>query len=211
MDEEERERAEAARKEAAKDKKDKKDKKGKADSKPKPAPKPETTTPKPAPKTTPKPETPATAPERNAAAERALTGSFAANRGRLLFPVAGGYRIVSNFGRTQHPRIPGVQIQNSGIDIEATAGGDARAVFEGTVTTVFRIDGYHNIVIVRHGEYLTVYAGLDRIYVRKGDKLRTGQAIGHIFADPDDGARSVLHFELRREKEKLNPSEWVKP
>ncbi|MDE6109188.1 MAG: M23 family metallopeptidase, partial [Muribaculaceae bacterium] len=122
------------------------------------------------------------------------------------------YRIVSAFGRTDHPRIPGVQIQNSGIDIEAgTKDAGARAVYEGTVSSVFRIDGYQNIVIVRHGEYLTVYAGLDNIAVRKGDKVRAGQALGHIYRDPDDGGRAVLHFELRHEKEKLNPSEWVKP
>jgi septal ring factor EnvC (AmiA/AmiB activator) len=79
------------------------------------------------------------------------------------------------------------------------------------VTSVFRIDGYQNVVILRHGEYLTVYAGLDNIAVRKGDKVKTGQRLGHIYSDADDGERPVLHFELRREKQKLNPSEWVKP
>ena len=115
------------------------------------------------------------------------------------------------FGRTKHPRIPSLEVQNSGIDIEAAGEATARAVFDGEVTSVFRIDGYQNIVILRHGEYLTVYAGLDRITVRKGDKVRTGQRLGHIYADPDDGGRAVLHFELRHERQKLNPSEWVKP
>ena len=147
-----------------------------------------------------------------AAAERALSGSFQSNKGRLLFPVAGSYRIVGTFGRTDHPSIKGVQVQNSGIDIEAAGSSAyARAVFDGTVTSVFRIDGYQNIVILRHGEYLTVYAGLDQIAVRKGDKVKASQRLGHIFSDPDDGGRSVLHFELRHEKQKLNPSEWVKP
>ena len=157
-----------------------------------------------------KPATPG-AGYNTAAADRALSGNFAANKGRLLFPVAGSYRIVSVFGRTKHPRIPSLEVQNSGIDIEAAGEATARAVFDGEVTSVFRIDGYQNIVILRHGEYLTVYAGLDRITVRKGDKVRTGQRLGHIYADPDDGGRAVLHFELRHERQKLNPSEWVKP
>lgn len=157
-------------------------------------------------------KTPAPVYTNTAAEDRALSGSFTSNKGRLLFPVAGSYRIVSAFGRTDHPRIPGVQIQNSGIDIEAAGTeASARAVFDGTVTSVFRIDGYQNIVILRHGEYLTVYAGLDRIAVRKGDKVKAGRALGHIFSDPDDSGRSVLHFELRHEKQKLNPAEWVKP
>lgn len=125
--------------------------------------------------------------------------------------MAGKYRIVSGFGRTKHPSMPGVEIQNSGIDIEAVGAGQARAVFDGEVTSVFRIDGYQNIVILRHGEYLTVYAGLDRIAVRKGDKVKASQTLGHIYSDPDDDGRAVLHFELRREKQKLNPAEWVKP
>lgn len=151
-------------------------------------------------------------PVQSAAESRTLSGGFLANKGRLLFPVAGNYRIVSTFGRTDHPRIPGVKIQNSGIDIEAVGGSPyARAVYDGTVTSVFRIDGYQNVVILRHGEYLTVYAGLDNIAVRKGDKVKTGQRLGHIYSDADDGERPMLHFELRREKQKLNPSEWVKP
>lgn len=176
-----------------------------------PAPAPEEGGKQPAPK--PAPDKSEKAPAMSsAAAERALSGSFQSNKGRLLFPVAGSYRVVGTFGRTDHPRIPGVQVQNSGIDIEAAGtNAYARAVFDGTVTSVFRIDGYQNIVILRHGEYLTVYAGLDRITVRKGDKVKAAQPLGHIFSDPDDGGRSVLHFELRHEKQKLNPSEWVKP
>jgi septal ring factor EnvC (AmiA/AmiB activator) len=64
--------------------------------------------------------------------------------------------------------------------------------------------------MVRHGKYLTVYAGLDAISVSNGQELRQGQTIGKIFADPDDNNRAVLHFELRCEKEKLNPQLWVK-
>ncbi|WP_295728562.1 peptidoglycan DD-metalloendopeptidase family protein [uncultured Muribaculum sp.] len=141
---------------------------------------------------------------------RALTGSFESNKGRLLFPVSGRYRVVRPFGRRQHPELPHVVTENAGIDIEVSAGATARAVFAGKVSAIFRQPGYNTIVMVRHGRYLTIYAGLTDITVRNGQELKQGQTIGKVFADPDDEGRAVLHFELRREKEKLNPSLWVK-
>lgn len=145
-----------------------------------------------------------------ASATRELTGTFESNKGKLLFPVTGRYRIVRPFGRNRHPDLPHVTTDNSGIDIEVPGGGSARAVFAGKVSAIFRQPGYNTIVMVRHGRYLTVYAGLSDISVKNGDDLRQGQTIGRIFADPDDDGRSILHFELRREKEKLNPALWVK-
>ena len=117
---------------------------------------------------------------------------------------------MSNFGTNTHPGLSKVKIDNLGIDIEVPAGSSARSVFEGKVTSIFRLDGFHNVVIVRHGEYLTVYAGLSDLRVRKGDNVATGQTLGTIFSDPDDGNRTTLHFEIRLEKQKLNPVEWVK-
>ncbi len=142
-----------------------------------------------------------------AAELKQLTGSFSANKGKLPFPVAGRYTIVSNFGTNTHPGLSKVKVDNLGIDIEVPAGARARSVFDGTVSSIFRLDGYNNVVIVRHGEYLTVYAGLGNLRVRKGDKVTTGQELGDVFTDGD---RAKLHFEIRREKEKLNPAEWVK-
>ena len=138
---------------------------------------------------------------------RALTGTFAANKGKLLFPVNGRYSIVGTFGRSQHSELSHVQMDNSGIDISVGAGSNARAVFEGTVSSIFFTEGYENVVIVRHGEYLTVYAGLSSLDVRKGQKIKAGQAIGRIATI--DGS-TVLHFEVRKEREKLNPMAWVK-
>lgn len=183
-------------------------------SKPKPEPKPAAApapkpaeTPAPAPKPKPAPK-PAFASE--AAADRALSGSFAANKGRLLFPVPGRYTITSNFGTNTHPGLAKVKVANLGIDIEVPAGTGARAVFDGVVSSIFRLEGYQNIVIVRHGEYLTVYGGLDRLHVKKGDKVKAGQQLGAIFIDRTDDNRTRLHFEIRHEKQKLNPVEWVR-
>lgn len=145
-----------------------------------------------------------------AEADRKLTGSFESNKGRLLFPVSGKYKIVRPFGRHKHPDLPHVVTDNSGIDIEVPPGGNARAVFGGTVSAIFRQPGFNTIVMVRHGSYLTIYANLTDILVKKGDVLKQGQTLGRIYSDPDDDNRSILHFELRKETQKLNPSAWVR-
>ncbi len=145
-----------------------------------------------------------------AAADRALTGSFESNQGKLLFPVAGKYRIVRGFGRQKHPQLAHVETDNSGIDIEAISSKQARAVFDGTVSATFKQPGYGTIVMIRHGNYLTIYANLDAISVKNGDKVRAGQTLGTIITDPDEENRAILHFELRKERTKLNPMLWVR-
>lgn len=139
-----------------------------------------------------------------------LSGSFAANKGRLLFPVSGKYKVVRRFGRQPHPTLKHVETDNSGIDIEVASGSDARAVFAGTVSAILRQDGFNNIVMLRHGHYITIYAGLEGINVKKGDTVKAGQSLGRIFSDPEDSNRTILHFEIRNERQKLNPSLWVR-
>lgn len=152
----------------------------------------------------------AAAPTSVAAADRALTGSFESNKGRLLFPVAGRYRVVRGFGRQKHPELEHVETDNSGIDIEAVGGGKARAVFKGRISEIFKQPGYGTIIMVRHGNYLTIYANLSQIDVHKGQDVEAGQTLGTIYPDPDEDDRSILHFELRKERTKLNPMLWVK-
>lgn len=143
-------------------------------------------------------------------ASSALSGSFEANKGRLLFPVAGNYKIVRRFGRQPHPTLRHVETDNSGIDIEVAKGSKARAVFAGKVSAIFRQDGFNSIVMIRHGKYITIYAGLASVSVKQGDNVSAGQPLGQIFSDPDDGNRTILHFELRNERQKLNPTAWVR-
>lgn len=140
----------------------------------------------------------------------ALSGSFESNKGKMPFPVAGRYSIVSHFGLNSHPEVSTVKVNNSGIDIETAPGTSARAVFDGEVSSVFHVNGYRNVVMLRHGNYLTVYAGIDVLAVKKGDKVKAGTNLGTVFSDPDDDNRTVLHFEVRRERAKLNPEDWVK-
>lgn len=157
-------------------------------------------------------ETPKKASEQSPAKSEniALSGSFEANKGKLPAPVTGSYAVVSHFGLNSHPDVASIKINNSGIDIEASQGAVARAVFDGTVSSVFRVSGYQNVVMLRHGNYLTVYAGIDDLSVKKGDKVKAGQALGTVHADPDDNDRRILHFEVRRERAKLNPEDWIR-
>lgn len=141
---------------------------------------------------------------------RKLEGSFTANRGKLLFPVSGKYSIVGNFGRSEHQSLSNVKVNNSGIDIAAGKGSWARAVYEGTVSSIFHMPGYGNVVILRHGQYLTVYAGLGSLSVSKGATVKAGAKLGVLLADEDNPDRTMLHFEVRHEREKLNPLDWVK-
>lgn len=138
-----------------------------------------------------------------------LSGSFSKNKGKLLFPVSGSYKIVRPFGRQAHPTLPHVTVDNSGIDIETTRGASARAVFGGTVSAIFKQPGFNTIVMVRHGSYLTVYAGLSAVSVSKGQSVKAGQTLGTLATDPDRNV-GELHFEIRNERTKLNPASWVK-
>lgn len=135
---------------------------------------------------------------------------FESLRGRLPFPVTGRYTIVKRFGRQKHPTLPHVETNNSGIDIETSSGAQAKAVCDGEISAVFRPDGYNNVVVVRHGRFMTVYANLGSLSVSTGQKIKAGQAIGTVYADPNDNGRSVLHFEVRQGRQKENPESWLR-
>ena len=141
--------------------------------------------------------------------EKQLSTNFASNRGKLPYPVNGRHIIVGRFGQQQHQELKHVQTNSNGIDIQTSPGTDARAVFNGVVTRVFVLPGYNNSVIIRHGNYLTVYSNLSQVYVKAGDKVTTKQAIGKIFTDTEDGNSTVLHFQLWKERTKLNPEPWL--
>ena len=139
-----------------------------------------------------------------------LSNKFEENKGRLPFPVGGSYNIVGKFGRHKHPQLQYVEVNNNGIDIELLSNNEARAVFDGVVSAIFQQPGFNTIVMVRHGEYITVYGNISTLSVRPGDKVKAKQKLGDVYADPDDDNRRILHFELRKETEKLNPQHWLR-
>ena len=143
-------------------------------------------------------------------AETKLSSKFEDNRGRLPMPITGGGRIVGHYGVQQYAGLKHVQIDNNGIDIQGAPGAKARAVFDGEVTSIFVVEGFNTNVIVRHGNYLTVYSNLTEVYVSKGSKVKTGQEIGKIYSDPELGGATKLHFQVWKERTKLNPEQWIR-
>ncbi len=141
-------------------------------------------------------------------ADRELSGTFAGNRGKLPVPITGPYLIASHYGQYSVEGLRGVKLDNKGIDIQGKPGAQARAVFDGKVAAVFKLNGLFNI-LVRHGAYISVYCNLSSASVKTGDTVKTRQPIGTVFSDASDGGRTVLHFQLRMEKEKLNPEGWL--
>lgn len=141
--------------------------------------------------------------------ELELSNSFSQNKGRLPMPLSGKYMIVGHFGQQQHQELKYVKVNSSGIDIQTTPGTTARSVFNGVVTRVFVMPGYNSSVIIRHGNYLTIYSNLSEVFVKAGDKVTTRQSIGRIYSDPEENNRTVLHFQLWKETTKLNPEPWL--
>lgn len=141
-------------------------------------------------------------------ADRTLSGNFAANRGRLPMPISGPYIITSRYGQYAVEGLRGVKLDNKGIDIQGKPGAQARAIFDGKVAAVFKLNGLFNI-LVRHGAYISVYCNLSSASVKTGDEVKTRQSLGEVFSDASDNGRTVLHFQLRKEKEKLNPEPWL--
>ena len=138
---------------------------------------------------------------RLSSADRLVSGGFEANKGRLPSPVAGG-RIVSHFGQHGVEGLPGVVLDNKGINILGSQGCAARAIYDGEVSAVFDAGGTMG-VLVRHGAYISVYCNLKSVSVSKGQKVSTRQTLGVV------GRDNILQFQLRRERNKLNPEVWL--
>ncbi len=143
------------------------------------------------------------------AAERALSGSFAHNKGRLPAPVDKNYKIIGHFGVQQHNELSKVHTNNSGIDIEVRKGTNARAVFDGVVTSIFVIEGTKVAIIIRHGNYLTVYSNIVNLRVKKGQHVKRHQKLGRVAVDTYSN-KAILNFQVWHERNKLNPSRWIR-
>ena len=137
-----------------------------------------------------------------------LSNNFAQNKGKLPYPVEQGI-ITGRYGLTPHPTQPKVTVNNNGVDISTTKGAKARSVFEGEVCFVTS-QGNNNAILIRHGLYFTLYSNLEKVFVKTGDKVATGQEIGRIHTNVSDG-RTILHFEIWQEnRTTVNPAVWIK-
>ena len=141
------------------------------------------------------------------AASNALTKGFLQNKGNLPWPVKKG--IISRyFGKQAHPTIKTIQITNNGIDIQTDANTEVRAVHSGKVAGTQFIPGYDYMIILQHGNYYTVYSNLEEVFVQKGEKVKSKQVIGKVATNAQTNT-SEVHFEIWKEKTRLNPTDWV--
>ncbi|MGN0237449.1 MAG: murein hydrolase activator EnvC family protein [Lepagella sp.] len=135
---------------------------------------------------------------------------FASMKGALPRPVSGAFRVVSHFGLNTLPDLPNVTYDNPGIDAEVANGATAQAVYAGKVSGVYKIPGYSTVVIVSHGDYYTVYGNIASTSVKVGDSVKQGQALGSVGRSEDDPSRSSIHFEVWKNREKLDPQGWIR-
>ena len=138
--------------------------------------------------------------------DRKLSSVFERNQGILPMPITGPYVIVGRYGQYAVDGLKNVRLDNKGIDIKGQAGAKARAIFDGEVSAIFKYNGLSN-VLIRHGNYISVYCNLSTVTVSKGAKVTTKSEIGTIHQDASGSA--ILHFQLRKETAKLNPERWL--
>ncbi|GCD77826.1 peptidase [Thermaurantimonas aggregans] len=167
---------------------------------------------------TPRKETPSTTipAQTSAAADdvlrstpeaRQLAANFAANRTRLPWPVEKGI-IVQRYGKQQHEVAKYVVVDNPGINIATERGAKARAVFDGEVSGVLQLPDGSMAVLIKHGNFFTVYANMTNILVKAGDRVRTKQDIGTVFTDFKEG-KTILHFEVWEGSRHMDPLLWL--
>lgn len=136
----------------------------------------------------------------------ALSNSFAGNRGKLPWPVESGF-VSRPFGTHPHPTVKGVTEDNDGLDIQTTPNANVRAVFDGEVTKIFTVPGYGGTIVVKHGEYYTMYSKLKVISVKSGDKVKAKQVLGQVYTNKDGVAE--VHFETWKGLQPMDPSIWL--
>jgi len=129
------------------------------------------------------------------------SGNFKKNKGKLEWPIDNGF-ISSSYGKQNHPTLKDIEIVNNGIDIMGGVGAQVFALFEGTVVSARSISGQGNMVIVKHGDYYSVYSKLENIYVSKGQRLESRALIGEV--------NNTLHLEVWKGKKKQNPQSWLR-
>lgn len=138
---------------------------------------------------------------------KALGADFEANKGKLPWPISKGF-VSESFGEHPHPVLKNVKVRNDGINLRTAQGAEVKAVFRGEVTAVVSIPGMQKAVIVRHGQYLTVYAHIEDVRVSKGSKIETGQVLGTVYFD-DAENKAEMQLQVWRGTTKIDPQPWL--
>ena len=137
-----------------------------------------------------------------------LSGSFESNKGRLPIPITGQYLVVGEYGVQNVAGMKDVKQNNLGIDIQGQESAQAKAVFDGTVSSIFQQGKGQIGVLIRHGSYISVYCNLSETRLKKGDKVKTGDIVGNVQISEE--GTPILHFQLHKESTRLNPSDWLR-
>jgi septal ring factor EnvC (AmiA/AmiB activator) len=137
----------------------------------------------------------------------ALSSSFEQNKNKFPWPVSSGF-VSQKFGRQNHPVLKGIIINNNGVNIQTKEDEKVKCIFEGEVSRIAFIQTMGNTVIIKHGDYLTVYAGLKEVFVRSGQKVSTNQEIGKVFSNAE--GVSELRFQIFKNTTALDPQTWLK-
>ncbi len=139
-------------------------------------------------------------------AEIIISDDFTSNRGGLPWPAMQGV-VTGEFGEHPHPVIPGIRIRSNGIDLSTVENTEVRAIFKGEVTVVSAILGANYTVIIKHGNYRSVYQNLVNVNVKSGDLVETKEVIGVVGTNMDN--ETLLHFELWNGMDVENPRNWL--
>ena len=136
-----------------------------------------------------------------------LAANFVANKGKLPWPVEKGI-VIQRYGTQPHPVVKTTMIKSNGVTIATTPKSEARAVFEGEVMTILSFKGSNPTILIKHGNYITTYKNMGKVYVKKGDKVKAKQPIGEIFTHPQTG-KTTLQFSVFNALKPQNPKSWI--
>ena len=136
-----------------------------------------------------------------------LAANFVANKGKLPWPVEKGI-VIQHYGTQPHPVVKTTMIKSNGVTIATTPKSEARAVFEGEVMTILSFKGSNPTILIKHGNYITTYKNMGKVYVKKGDKVKAKQPIGQIFTHPQTG-KTTLQFSVFNALKPQNPKSWI--
>lgn len=136
-----------------------------------------------------------------------VDAGFKANKGKLPWPVEKG-TLTMGFGEQPHPVVKSVKIKSNGVRIATEPGAKARAVFDGKVIAVQLIKGSNKAVLIQHGNYISVYNNLGKVYVKEGDNVKTKQEIGEIFTSKANN-ETVLKFSIYENSKLEDPAVWI--
>jgi septal ring factor EnvC (AmiA/AmiB activator) len=139
--------------------------------------------------------------------EKLISDNFQGNKGKLPWPVERGI-ITTKFGVQPHPVLKQITIDNDGVDISTVKGAEARAMFDGEVTKIVSILGANYTVIIRHGNFLTVYQNLVDLKVKQGERIKVKQVLGTVYTDSETNM-TILHMQIWKETTMQNPEEWI--